>query len=63
MVFFFSFIIEIKITIEDKEFTVSEKTDGKFEYELAYTPSADKVRIRFDRFTANTPCVYSIKVQ
>ena len=55
--------IDIKININGSEYTVNEKTDGKYEYEIAYTPKADKVRIRFDRFTANTPCVYTIKVQ
>ena len=55
--------IDIKINIDGSEYTVNEKTDGKYEYEIAYTPTTDKVRIRFDRFTANTPCVYSIKVQ
>lgn len=54
--------IDIKITIDGTEYTVSEKADGKLEYEIAYNATGDKVRIRFDRFTSNTPCVYAIKV-
>lgn len=55
--------IDIKITLDGAEYTVSQKADGKLEYEITYTPTSDKARIRFDRFTANTPCVYTIKVQ
>ncbi len=54
--------IDIKITLDDTEYTVSEKANGKYEYEITYNATSDKVRIRFDRFTANTPCVYTIKV-
>ena len=54
--------IDIKITLDGTEYTVSEKADGKYEYEISYNATSDKVRIRFDRFTADTPCVYTIKV-
>ena len=54
--------IDIKITLDGKEHTISEKVDGLKEYEILFTPSTDAVRIRFDRFTADTPCVYKIKV-
>ncbi len=56
--------IDIKVTLDDKEYTVSEKTTGKtFEYEIPYSSEKDAVRIRFDRFTANTPCVHTIRVK
>ncbi len=55
--------IDIRITLDGKEYTVSEKTDGKtLEYVIPYTPNTDTVRIRFDRFTSNTPCVHTIRV-
>ena len=55
--------IDIKITIDGKEHTISEKVDGLKEYEIPFIPTTDAVRIRFDRFTENTPCVYTIKVK
>lgn len=55
--------IDIKIELDGKQYTVSEKTDGKtFEYTINYRSEKSAVRIRFDRFTANTPCVHTIKV-
>ena len=54
--------IDIKINIDGTEHTIREKADGSKEYEIPYFATDDKVRIRFDRFTANTPCVYTIKV-
>ncbi len=55
--------IDIKINLDGKEYTVSEKTDGNtLEYTIPYTSEKDAVRIRFDRFTANTPCVHNIRV-
>ncbi len=55
--------VDIKIALDGKEYTVSEKTCGNtMEYVIPITPEKDAVRIRFDRFTANTPCVHTIRV-
>lgn len=55
--------IDIKVNLDGKEYTFSEKTDGNTkEVEIPYTSEKDAVRIRFDRFTANTPCVHNIRV-
>ncbi|MBE6689610.1 MAG: hypothetical protein E7588_10130 [Ruminococcaceae bacterium] len=55
--------IDIKIELDGKEYTVSQNSGGKpFEYIIPYCSEKSAVRIRFDRFTANTPCVHTIKV-
>ena len=55
--------IDIKVTLDGKEYTFSEKTDGNTkEVSIPYKADKDVVRIRFDRFTANTPCVHNIRV-
>jgi len=54
--------IDIKVTIDENEYTVNEKADGMKEFEFTYSGNKDAVRIRFDRFTGNTPCVHTVKV-
>ena len=56
--------IDIKVTLGETEYTFRETPDADKTKEVVipYTASSDCVRIRFDRFTANTPCVHTIKV-
>lgn len=55
--------IDIKVNIDGTEYTVNEKADGMKEFEFTYTGDKDAIRIRFDRFTGNTPCVHWIAVK
>ena len=55
--------IDIKVKIDGTEHTVNEKATGMKEFEFAYTGDKDAIRIRFDRFTGNTPCVHWITVK
>ena len=55
--------IDIKVNIDGTEYTVNEKADGMKEFEFTYTGDKDAIRIRFDRFTGNTPCVHWITVK
>ena len=54
--------IDIKVNIDGTEYTVNEKANGMKEFEFTYSGAKDAVRIRFDRFSGNTPCVHWIKV-
>lgn len=54
--------IDVKITIEDKIIDFSKKTTEKYEFVFPYTTDKEFVRIRFDRVSSNTPCVYEIVV-
>ncbi len=57
--------LDVKITIGDTEIVKREKIDGKMALSIPYQAKAgeDKVRIRFDRLSGNTPCIYTIKVK
>ncbi|MBQ7032660.1 MAG: hypothetical protein IJN25_03235 [Clostridia bacterium] len=55
--------IDIKVCVDGKEYTFREKTGGKTkEVSVPYSSEKSTIRIRFDRFTANTPCVHNIRV-
>lgn len=55
--------LDIDILIDNNSYTISEKIKGKKEFTFVYNNNADKayIRLRFDRRSANTPCVYTIK--
>lgn len=57
-------IIDVKITVGEKEFFVHERTKEIYEFSIPYTASINEksVNIRFDKISKYTPCVYSIKV-
>ncbi len=57
--------LDLKITIGDKEIVKNEKIDGKIALSIPYQAKADEetVRIRFDRISGNTPCIYTVKVK
>ena len=56
--------IDVKITLGEEEQIIKQTSDGKKSVILNYTADkCDKVRIRFDRISANTPCIYLIKVK
>lgn len=55
--------IDIKVSVDGAEYTFREKAAGKTkEVSIPYSSEKSSVRIRFDRFTANTPCVHAICV-
>ena len=55
--------LEARITIGDKEYEICEQFSGRKEYRFPYTPQreSDRVRVRVDKISRNTPCVYIIK--
>jgi len=57
--------VDVKISINEKETIVKEKADGKIAITLPYKSAKgeNSVRIRFDKISGNTPCVYTIKVK
>ncbi len=54
--------IEAKVTVGDSDFELFAKDNQKREFTITYTPDKEYTRIRFDRISANTPCIYEIKV-
>ena len=56
--------IDLQIALGDKTTVVNQKADGISVIELKYTAkeNENEVRIRFDRMSGYTPCVYSIEV-
>ncbi|MBQ7037122.1 MAG: hypothetical protein IJN74_06535 [Clostridia bacterium] len=54
---------DIKVNVDGTEYVFREKTGGKkTTVTIPYYGEKEYVRIRFDRFTKNTPCVHSISV-
>lgn len=55
--------LDIRVTIGEEATELHEKSTGKYEYTFDYEAKKDStVRIRFDKISANTPCVFNIKV-
>lgn len=57
--------LAVGITIGEKEHIIQESLEGRKEYCISYTEEAGQsaVRIRFDKISANTPFVFTIKVK
>ena len=55
--------LDVKITLDDKETIIKQELEGRKTVKLNYQSTNDVVRIRFDRLTAYTPCIHSIKVK
>ena len=56
--------LDMKITLDGTETVIREKLDGKKTITLPYSAKEDgAVRIRFDRLSGDTPCIYTIKVK
>lgn len=57
--------LEVKLTIGKKEVVIREQVNGKKEIAVPYTSEdgSDTVRIRFDKISGHTPCVYTIMVK
>ena len=57
--------IDVKVDIDGEQTVITEAVEGKKSFTIPYTAKAGQTsaRIRFDRISANTPCVYSIKVK
>lgn len=55
---------DVRVTIGDEVYTFHETQCRTKEIEIEYTPKdgADGVRIRFDKISPATPCVYTIKI-
>lgn len=56
--------IDVKITVGTQEFEFHEKVKGKKELVITYVPEKDEdsVKIRFDKISPNTPCIYTVTV-
>lgn len=56
--------LNVRICIGEKAYTVCEKNAGRKEYCFPYTEEngADSVRIRFDKISGYTPCIFEMKV-
>ena len=56
-------MLDIDILIDNDNYTISEESKSKKEFTFRYNnkDNKDNIRIRFDRRSANTPCVYAIK--
>ena len=55
--------LDLKITLGDKETVIKKDLDGAEVVKLSYDAKDEStVRIRFDRLTGYTPCIFSIKV-
>ena len=57
--------LDIKISFADQEIIIQEEIADNKIIEFTYNEKngSDSVRIRFDRISPNTPCVYSVAVQ
>lgn len=55
---------EIGVSVDNERYTVRERTNDIKEFVFEYTEKEgkDTARIRFDKISGNTPCVYTIKV-
>lgn len=57
-------MLEVRVTIGEKEYEIREKVCGCKDLTFVYTPNEEcnSVRIRFDKISGYTPCVFLIKV-
>ncbi|MBQ3046561.1 MAG: hypothetical protein IJD54_00785 [Clostridia bacterium] len=57
--------LDLKITVGENVTEIKQKIDGKMmlSFPVKAEKGQDKIRIRFDRISGNTPCVYTIKVR
>lgn len=57
--------LDVSIDIDEQNYTIREKMQGKKEYSLQYHENAgkDKVRIRFNKISGYTPYIFLIKVK
>ena len=55
--------LDVKVTIGEVSEEISEPIEGKRELTFSYKAGKERsVRIRFDKISGNTPCVYAVKV-
>ncbi len=55
--------LDVKVTIGEQSQEISEPIEGKRELTFDYKAGKEStVRIRFDKISGNTPCVYTVKV-
>ena len=54
----------IGVTVENEKFTLCSEESAVREFILEYNEKEgkDAVRVRFDKISANTPCIYTVKV-
>ena len=57
-------MLEVRVTIGEKEYEIRENVCGRKELVFHYMPDevCDSVRVRFDKISGHTPCVFEIKV-
>ena len=56
--------LEVRITIGEKDYEIREKVCGRKKLVFPYAAGVEcsSVRIRFDKISGYTPCVFGIKV-
>lgn len=54
--------LDVKITLGDREYEIRQPGGHLRELPLVCTPENDRIRIRFDKISGNTPCVHTICV-
>lgn len=55
--------LDVKVTVNDQETIIKKDIDGVETVTLKFTAGAENnVRVRFDRLTSYTPCIFTIKV-
>ena len=57
--------MDVRVCIGTQEYVISEKKVGRKEYSFRYSEREGKscTRIRFEKISGNTPCVFTIKVR
>lgn len=57
-------MLEVRVTIGEKEYEIRENVCGRKELVFHYMPDegCSSVRVRFDKISGYTPCVFEIKV-
>lgn len=57
--------MDVRVCVGAEEYVISEKKVGRKEYSFRYTEREGKscARIRFEKISGNTPCVFTIKVR
>jgi len=54
--------LDVKITLGQQEYELHQPGCHRRELTLSCTPETDRIRIRFDKISGNTPCIHTVRV-
>ena len=54
--------LDVKITLGQQEYELHKPHPHRQELTLSCTPETDRIRIRFDKISGNTPCIHTVRV-